>query len=39
MYRNLEMRGNTEQEQDQAVVIMRDGVDKGGLGADPEVKH
>jgi replication factor C small subunit len=37
MYRNLELWGNTEQQQDQAVVIIRNGMAKSSLCADPEI--
>jgi len=37
MYRNLELWGTTEQQQDQAVVIIRDGMVKSVSCADPEI--
>ena len=37
MYRNLELWGNTEMQQDQAVVIIRNGMAKSSLCADPEI--
>ena len=37
MYRNLELWGSTEQQQDQAVVIIRNGMAKSSLCADPEI--
>jgi len=37
MYRNLELWGDTELEQDQAIVIIRDGIVKGVACADPEI--
>ena len=37
MYRNLELWGNTELKQDQAIVIIRDGLVKGVACADPEI--
>ena len=37
MYRNLELWGATEQQQDQAVVIIRDGMVKSVSCADPEI--
>tara|TARA_Y100001937_G_scaffold127215_1_gene198789 strand:- start:212 stop:1135 length:924 start_codon:yes stop_codon:yes gene_type:complete len=37
MYRNLELWGTTEQQQDQAIVIIRNGMAKSSLCADPEI--
>lgn len=37
MYRNLELWGNTQLQQDQAVIIIRDGMSKSSLCADPEI--
>lgn len=37
MYRNLQLWGKTEQQQDQAVVIIRNGMAKSALCADPEI--
>ena len=37
MYRNLELWGKTEIQQDQAVVIIRDGIVKSVSCADPEI--
>ena len=37
MYRNLELWGSTDQQQDQAVVIIRNGMAKSSLCADPEI--
>jgi len=37
MYRNLELWGNSETQQDQAVVIIRNGMAKSSLCADPEI--
>ena len=37
MYRNLELWGKTEQQQDQAIVIIRNGMAKSSLCADPEI--
>jgi replication factor C small subunit len=37
MYRNLALWGKTEQQQDQAVVIIRNGMAKQALCADPEI--
>ena len=37
MYRNLNLWGNTEMQQDQAVVIIRNGMAKSSLCADPEI--
>lgn len=37
MYRNLTLWGNTDMQQDQAVVIIRDGMSKSSLCADPEI--
>jgi replication factor C small subunit len=37
MYRNLELWGSTEIQQDQAVVIIRNGMAKSSLCADPEI--
>ena len=37
MYRNLELWGSTDQQQDQAVVIIRNGMAKRSLCADPEI--
>jgi hypothetical protein len=37
MYRNLELWGATEQQQDQAIVIIRNGMAKSSLCADPEI--
>jgi hypothetical protein len=37
MYRNLELWGSTEQAQDQAIVIIRNGMAKSSLCADPEI--
>ena len=37
MYRNLELWGNTDLQQDQAVVIIRNGMAKSSLCADPEI--
>lgn len=36
-YRNLELWGNTEQQQDQAIVIIRNGMARAPLCADPEI--
>ena len=37
MYRNLELWGTTDQQQDQAIVIIRNGMAKSSLCADPEI--
>jgi replication factor C small subunit len=37
MYRNLDLWGNTDMQQDQAVVIIRNGMAKSSLCADPEI--
>jgi replication factor C small subunit len=37
MYRNLQLWGNTEQQQDQAIVIIRNGIAKSVAVADPEI--
>ena len=37
MYRNLDLWGNTEQQQDQAIVLIRNGMAKSSLCADPEI--
>jgi len=37
MYRNLDLWGKTQIQQDQAVVIIRDGMAKSSLVADPEI--
>lgn len=37
MYRNLQLWGTTEQQQDQAIVIIRNGIAKGVAVADPEI--
>ena len=37
MYRNLELWGNTEMQQDQAIIIIRNGMAKSSLCADPEI--
>ena len=37
MYRNLELWGSSEQQQDQAIVIIRNGMAKSSLCADPEI--
>lgn len=37
MYRNLELWGDTPGKQDQAIVIIRDGMAKSSLCADPEI--
>jgi len=37
MYRNLELWGTTDLQQDQAVVIIRNGMAKSALCADPEI--
>lgn len=37
MYRNIELWGSTDLQQDQAVVIIRDGLVKGVSCADPEI--
>lgn len=37
MYRNLELWGSTQVQQDQAIVIIRDGMAKSSLCADPEI--
>ena len=37
MYRNLELWGSTETAQDQAIVIIRNGMAKSSLCADPEI--
>ncbi len=37
MYRNLELWGETSLQQDQAIVIIRDGMAKSSLCADPEI--
>lgn len=37
MYRNLDLWGNTEMQQDQAIVIIRNGMAKSSLCADPEI--
>jgi len=37
MYRNLELWGDTEQKQDQAIIIIRNGIAKGIAVADPEI--
>ena len=38
MYRNLDLWGTTEQQQDQAIVLIRNGMAKSSLCADPEIK-
>ena len=38
MYRNLELWGKTELQQDQAIVIIRNGIAKSVAVADPEIK-
>lgn len=37
MYRNLELWGKSQLQQDQAIVIIRDGMSKSSLCADPEI--
>jgi replication factor C small subunit len=37
MYRNLNLWGDTEMKQDQAIVIIRNGIAKGVAVADPEI--
>ena len=37
MYRNLNLWGDTEQKQDQAIVIIRNGIAKSVAVADPEI--
>jgi len=37
MYRNLQLWGKTEQQQDQAIVIIRNGIAKSVAVADPEI--
>jgi len=37
MYRNLELWGKSQLQQDQAIVIIRDGMAKSSLCADPEI--
>jgi len=37
MYRNLDLWGQTEQQQDQAIVLIRNGMAKSSLCADPEI--
>jgi replication factor C small subunit len=37
MYRNLDLWGNTDAQQDQAIVIIRDGMVKSVSCADPEI--
>jgi replication factor C small subunit len=37
MYRNLELWGTSQLQQDQAIVIIRDGMAKSSLCADPEI--
>ena len=37
MYRNLDLWGSTPVQQDQAIVIIRDGMAKSSLCADPEI--
>ena len=37
MYRNLNLWGKTQLQQDQAIVIIRDGMSKASLCADPEI--
>ena len=37
MYRNLDFWGTTEQQQDQAIVLIRNGMAKSSLCADPEI--
>ena len=37
MYRNLQLWGGTEQKQDQAIVIIRNGIAKSVAVADPEI--
>ena len=37
MYRNLDLWGTTEQQQDQAIVLIRNGMAKSSLCADPEI--
>ena len=37
MYRNLDLWGKTQLQQDQAIVIIRDGMAKSSLCADPEI--
>ena len=37
MYRNLNLWGDTEMKQDQAIVIIRNGIAKGIAVADPEI--
>ena len=37
MYRNLDLWGTTEQHQDQAIVLIRNGMAKSSLCADPEI--
>ena len=37
MYRNLQLWGDTEQQQDQAIVIIRNGIAKSVAVADPEI--
>ena len=37
MYRNLELWGKSQLQQDQAIIIIRDGMSKSSLCADPEI--
>ena len=37
MYRNLDLWGKSQLQQDQAIVIIRDGMSKSSLCADPEI--
>ena len=37
MYRNLELWGKTQLQQDQAIIVIRDGMAKSSLCADPEI--
>lgn len=37
MYRNLELWGKSQLQQDQAIIIIRDGMAKSSLCADPEI--
>jgi replication factor C small subunit len=37
MYRNLDLWGKTQLQQDQAIIIIRDGMAKSSLCADPEI--
>lgn len=37
MYQNLELWGSTDQQQDQAIVIIRNGMSKSATVADPEI--